>query len=333
MNSNVIVLKQPATIASTVRVAPTEAKWIHQVNAKATDIAADWYKGPNSLRTRINSIDHSLTETLERYASLHQQHREKDYKEFHPKFPQMLYWPLLGVAVLLETPLNNSALGLMHMDNAETLMVAISIGVLNVLAASLVGWKVRQAKWNLAGIKDWLFVIAILAVSVGVMFGLAGLRMDDLIQHLKDADVGGPVSKSTFSTFVTLQMLFMTVGAFFSYSAHSDDPDLERIIKSKHHLRQRADQLLTQRSELASKHDRALGLAEMAISKLRSECLATITEYRDYNMATRTVLVPQWLQSALDNSVFIPVELGTALGTNPETLQQLIKRAEQSGNM
>lgn len=329
MTSNIVELKQQPLFPSTRRVSPHEAKWIHQTNIETADVVRDWYHGPNSLRSRINNLDHSLSETLEHYTVLHKQHREKGYKDFQPKFSQKFYWPILIIAVILETPLNKSALELLQMDNLSTLMIAASIGVLNVIGASLLGWKIRQTQWNLAGLRDWLFVIALLAVLGAVMFGLAGLRLDTLIYNAKKTGIDIPISNSTYISFVTFQLLFLIVGAFISYSAHSADADLERIIKHKLRLRQRADQLLHQRGTLASQHDSALGQANSSIHKLRTKCLAAIAEYRDYNMATRTTPSPHWLQIGLEESVFAPIDLGTELDNNPPTLEELLSKAEK----
>ena len=87
------------------------------------DVARDWYRGPNALRGEINSLDHKLREILEQNAALHEQHRAYDFEVFHPKFAPVLYWVLLGLAAVLETPLNNSALGLLQMDDLQERLV------------------------------------------------------------------------------------------------------------------------------------------------------------------------------------------------------------------
>ena len=326
MATNVIALNTEPQ-APVCRVAPSEARWIRLAEIETAEVARDWHRGPNALRSEINRLDHSLRETLEQHASVHQQHRERNFEVFQPKFPPVLYWVLMGLAAVLETPLNNSALGLLMMDDAETLMVAGSLALLNVLGASFVGWKLRQTPWRQVGLRDWLLVAAMLVVAVATMFGLAGLRMDDLALKAKEANL--TVSTATFATFVTIQMLFFVVGAFFSYSMHPADAALERLLKQKLHLRQRADALLQKRASLAARHDRALGLAEAALRKLRAECLTRIAEYRDFNMATRSTTAPQWLRTRLDQSVFAPLELGTPLDNTPACFDELVRDCEQ----
>jgi hypothetical protein len=326
MLSNVIPLKSPTT-PPTRRVAPVEAKWLRQADMDTADIARDWYRGPNALRAQINTLDHRLRDLLAQYLSVREEHRAKGFAEFRPKFPAWLYWPLLGLAALLETPLNNSALGFLAMEDAETLMVAGSIGLLNVLGASFVGWKIRQAEWTLAALREWLAVLAVAVVAIAVMFGLAGLRLDDLLLKAKDA--GLPVSAATFATFVALQLLFFVVGASLSYSMHPADAALERILNQQHRLRRRGDALLQQRATLASGHDRALGIAATAVQKTRAECLAKIAEYRDFNLATRSDAPPEWLREALDETLFRPVQLGTPLDANPVTFEELVRQVEQ----
>ena len=326
MTTNVFPLSSESSPAVR-RVAPAEARMIRRVEIDAADVARDWYRGPNALRGEINSLDHNLREILEQNATLHEQHHAYGFEVFHPKFAPALYWVLLGLAAVLETPLNNSALGLLQMDDLETLMLAGSLGVLNVLGASFVGWKLRQLPWHLSALRDWLFMLVMVVVALATMFGLAGMRMDDLL--LKAKDVGLPVSSTTFTTFVAIQLLFFAVGSFFSYSMHPADAKLERLLKHKLRLRQRADALLQQRARLAARHDRALGLAQAALRKLHADCLTSIAEYREYNLATRTNTAPLWLRGPLDESVFAPLDLGSALDPTPASFDELVRASEQ----
>lgn len=326
MTSNVIPLKSQQAPQATQRVAPLEAQWLRQAEMESFEVARQWCQAAAPLRAQINRLDHALRECAEQHAVVREQHRDKDFVQFHPKFPQALYWPLLGLAALLETPLNNSALGFLGMDDLETAMVAVALGMLNVLGASFVGWKLRQAPWSRAGLRDWLFVLVMLGVCLALMFGLAGLRLDDLLLKAKEADI--PVSQATFSTFVLMQLLFFVVGAFFSYSMHPADGELERILKDGRRLRSRLEALWHQRATLAARHDRALGQAEAEMAKLRADCLAKIAEYRDFNMAARTQPAPSWLHECLDERVFAPITLGAVLDTNPATIDALIQRAE-----
>lgn len=328
MSSNVIPLI-PETPTETRRVAPYEAGLIQRAEIKTAKVSRDWYRGSNALRAQINSLDHHLHDTLEAHAVLHQLHREHDFEAFQPKFPQSLYWLLLGLAVVLESPLNNSALSFTMMDDVETWMVALFLGALNVIGASFVGWKVRQAKWSLVGLRDWLMALLMVSVTVGTIFGLAGLRSDFLI--MKAQETGLPASSATYVTFVTMQLLFFVTGIFFSYSMHPADATLERILKQTRELRRRTDALLHERATLAARHDRALGLAETALNELRADCLAGIAEYRDFNMASRGAPSPHWLRESLDHSIFRPVDFGSQIDPSPMSFDELVGRFSHKG--
>ncbi len=325
MSSNVIALP---TAPATRPVAPIEAKWIRHAEIDTAEHARTWAGRASSLRAQVNRLDHAFRDTLGQYAFMHRQHREKDFAGFHPKYPRGLYWPLLGLAALLETPLNNSALGLLNMDQAETWMVAASIGVLNVLGASFVGAKVRQSAGGMAGLRDWILVGLVLAIALGVMLGLAGLRMDDLAMKVSQAGIAG--SAWNFAAFVGLQLLFFVVGVVFTYNMHSPDAELERLLKDKGRLRRQLEGIWKERAALASRHDQALGEVRAGITKVREDCLAKMAEYRDHNMRSRSTPAPSWMHRELDHAVFVPLDLGTPLDREPPSIDQLITTAEES---
>lgn len=118
MQSNVIAMKHREAVSGSRPLAPMEAKWIHQAEMDASVLVRDWHTQTNAVRNQVNQVDHALRDKLAEYETAHRLHRDKEYARFHPKYPQVLYWPLLGLAALLETPLNNSALGLLNMDES-----------------------------------------------------------------------------------------------------------------------------------------------------------------------------------------------------------------------
>ena len=176
--------------------------------------------------------------------------------------------------------------------------------------------------------RDWLMALLMVSVTVGTIFGIAGLRSDYLI--MKAQETGFPASSATYVTFVTMQLLFFVTGIFFSYSMHPADAALERILKQTRELRRRADALLHERATLAARHDRALGLAETALNELRADCLAGIAEYRDFNMASRGTPTPHWLRESLDHSIFRPVDFGSQIDPSPMSFDELIAKIDQA---
>jgi hypothetical protein len=324
MSSNVIAFNefQPREVC---RVAPIEAKWVRQAEQDSRKATAGLRAAAPAVHAEIAAGDHAIQEELHRYAAVHREHIELGLRDFHPMVKPGAYWALLFGAAALEAPVNKSALDFLAMASLETWLVAGFLSVLNVLAASIVGKRLRQVTARPR--RDWFVLGAVALVTIGTMFAMAGLRADHIA--FSAASESLPTSAYTPAALVLLQALFFVVGSALSFAMVPAEPRLQRVLADKAKLRHSLDQLLRQRTALAARHDKLWLDAERAIAERRAECLALVGEYRDNNFAARgSTALPSWMRRPLDPAVFTPIELGPRVLTSMPPLQQLLQQAE-----
>lgn len=325
--ANVLPLHPASTGAAEVcRVAPIEAKWVRQADRECLQATASLRHASPAVLGEIAAAEHELDEQLQRYATVHREHRSLGLKDFHPLVPHRAYWVLLAAAALLESPVNKAALSFLAMTDGETWAVAAFVSVLNVLGASYFGKKLRQVGSRLC--RDWFMLGSVVLVFAFAMTALAGLRADHVA--MTAAEGGLPVSGWTWPGLLAIQALFFVVGAALSFAMVPEQPQLERVLKDKSKLRRRIDALLRRRTALASQHDRLWLKAEQAIAEHRAHCYALVGEYRDENFSSRGTAhpVPAWLRQPLDPAAFAPIDLGPRLVANMPTLETLLQRIE-----
>jgi hypothetical protein len=326
-STNVLPLHPACAVSMEVcRVAPIEAKWVHQADRECLQATAALRHASPTALGEIASAEHELDEQLQRYAAVHREHRVLGLQDFHPLVSHRAYWVLLAVAALLESPVNKAALSFLAMPDVETWAVAAFISGLNVLGASYFGKKLRQVvAWPC---RDWFMLGAVVLVFVATMTALAGLRADHVA--MTAADGGLPVSGWTWPALLAIQALFFGVGAALSFAMVPAQPQLERVLKDKSRLRRRIDALLRRRTALAAQHDRLWLKAEQVIAEHRAHCMTLMAEYRDENLSARgsTHPVPAWLRQPLDSDAFAPIDLGPRLIAHMPTLEQLLHKVE-----
>ena len=159
---------------------------------------------------------------------------------FHPFVSPRVYWVLLFLAALLESPVNMHALSFLAMQDAETWAVAGFVSVLNVVGASYFGKKLRQAGVRLC--RDWFVLGGVGAAFALAMTTLAGMRAD-YIAHVATQE-GLPVSGWALPTLLAIQALFFAVGAGISFAMVPADHKLGRVLADKGRLRRSVDALL-----------------------------------------------------------------------------------------
>lgn len=328
MSQNVVPLATHPAHApqATCRVAPIEAKWVRQADEAAAREALRFQREAPGIRAAIEAADHAVNELLERYAGAHRQHIALGLQGFRPVAPAWLYWTLLFVAALLEAPVNNSALSFLAMSEGGTWLVAGFLSVLNVLAASLFGKRLRQAAWGRPR-RDWAVLAAIAVVSAGLMLSLAGMRAD--VIAFQGAQEQLPTSGATMPTLVLMQALFFVVGSAFSFGMVPASPLLARVLADKETLRGAVDARLRERAALAARHDRLWHEVDQAVAAHQHHCLGLVAEYRDHNMIARRTAPPPWLRRALDPAVFQPQALGPRIGPQAPALADVLARVER----
>ena len=324
MSTNVIAFNeyQPREVC---RVAPIEAKWVRQAEQDSLKATAALRSAAPAVHAEIAASDHAIQEQLHRYATVHREHVELGLRDFHPMVKPGAYWALLFGAAALEAPVNKHALDFLAMVPLETWLVAGFLSVLNVLAASIVGKRLRQITSRPK--RDWFVLGAVALVTIGTMFAMAGLRADHIAFMAAGENL--PASGYTPAALVLLQALFFAVGSALSFAMVPAEPRLQRVLADKAKLRASVDQLLRRRTGLAARHDRLWLDAERAVAERRAECFALVGEYRDSNVAARGgTPLPSWMRRPLDPAVFAPVDLGPRVLTAMPPLQVLLEQAE-----
>lgn len=325
--SNVVPL-HPATdpAPATCKVAPRVVRWVRFAERDGIEATTALHQAAPSIHAGIGAADHAIGEQLQCYVLAHQEHKVLGLQGFHPIVSPRWYWTLLMGAAALESPVNRHALSFLGMPDGETWAVAGFVSVLNVVAASYFGKRLRQVAARPG--RDGVVLGAVAAVCAFSMTVLAGLRADHIVYTA--AAEGLPTSDWSMAALLGLQALFFVVGGALSFAMVPADERLQRVLADKSGLRRRIDTLLQQRAALAARHDRLWLDADRLVRMARAKCQLLAAEYWDENSGSRrSAPMPSWAHEPLHPDVFEPVDLGPRLVDVAPSLDALLAKAER----
>lgn len=193
------------------------------------------------------------------------------------KIPTWLYVFCLVVIVLVELPVNFSALSILGDAPLLVAPLAILLGVVFMIAAHLIGMTIRHKGPNFATVFSILVVI-------GIIVGLAYLRADYFLNPEDPEDISlamkGLDPKALATLFGLMNILFVLVACWLSFLAHDQDEHYAQIVADRNQKRVRAEMLQTERGkECAAIEASARDYIEMVHGLIR--------EYRRANLGVR----------------------------------------------
>lgn len=325
-NSNVVHLPSTGQVPATQQLAPTEAWALKRTEVKVMRLVQAFAERRASLHARINKLDHEIEEVLQRYTITHRAHRGKGCAEFHPKISGKLYWWAVLLMFGLEIPLSASAFDMWGLNDDAKWGVALATALALALGASMLGKALRHFSREKL---DWIGVglaVAFTGITGFALWAFADMRQ----QFITYQNPGLPLSSGMIWQVWAVQLLLFIAVLYVSFSAHSPDPELERILTDKKSLRTRLNALWEQRCGLAIAHDKALATTEHEITLLHQEALQLMMAYRDANLWRRPGAGPSFMRQMPDARVFRPLDLGRPLDAAPATIQELIAQAEEA---
>lgn len=311
--------------AGTQRVEPFVPLVIAETEGKREALVERFHSDTRGLREAINRIDARIAAVVQGWNALHAERRALGFEDFRPKFAPWLYWLIIGIAAVLEIPLNESALAMLRMGEWETFSTAAFVALLNTVGASLFGSRLRQIGWGRPFAADWVMLAVVAAVA-----GLAMLGITELRSAFTAFERGPEAARMGWLGFTAMQALFFAVAVFMSFCMHHHDPKIEQVLRDEGMCRRHLDALLGEREPIAAKFNWILGQTEARLRQTEAKALRLIAEERYENGRARQTPAPSYFQQVVPFNAFRPIVLGRPVDPHPARLDQLLDSTEDS---